>query len=193
MKMFALTCSQCHAPLDFPAESKNIKCEYCGTAIHISTPSENLKSENKPVGESEEIKSVRREIDKLDREWEQFRSQFLTKGENGEYEVPDQKDISHTMVGMKYIGIVIVGFFMIGMFSTFRGIFFSHRPSFSHPPALFFLSPIIIFIVVAAMMFGYWNFSRKKIFASVYEVSLANYKRLRKQLVNKLNRLKAGD
>ncbi len=193
MKMFALTCSQCHAPLDFPAESKNIKCEYCGTAIHISTPSENVKSENKPVDESEEIKSVRQEIDKLDREWEQFRSQFLTKGEDGEYEVPDQKAILHTMVGMKYIGIVIAGFVMVGFFSTFSSIFFSHRPSFSHPSPLFFFSPILIFLVMAAIMFGYWNLSRKKMFASVYEVSLANYKRLRKQLVNKLNRLKAGD
>ncbi len=175
MKMFALTCSQCHAPLDFPAESKNIKCEYCGTAIHISTPSENVKSENKPVDESEGIKSVRREIDKLDREWEQFRSQFLTKGEDGEYEVPDQKAIFHTMVGMKYVGIFIAGICL-----------FVFMPIFDR-------FPILLVLMVGSILFSYWTLSRKKTFASVYEVSLANYKRLRKQLVNKLNRLKAGD
>ena len=56
---------------------------------------------------------------------------------------------------------------------------------------MFSIVPLFFFIIAGIMMLSMFILFKKKSFAWVYEKSLANYKRLRKQLVDKLNYLES--
>ncbi len=167
MKMIALTCTQCMAPLDVPLKNSCVQCNYCGTAIHFSTPPDQTEKKEDVKEESEEEIQIRLEIEKLDKEWEAYRRQFLFNEFSGEYEIPDEKKCFHMMVGIQYFGIL----FSVGFFSIW---------TIGRIPMGLFLSGIgfILFLVIC-----YLIASKKKKKAIIYQASLEKYHKLRLQLL----------
>ena len=173
MKMIALTCTQCHAPLDVPAGMVSIQCDYCGSSMHITRNSGQSTTESHPSNEPAEIKAVRREIEKLDQEWELYRSQFVRTGEDGEYEVPLFKNMLNPLKNFKHLSFFIPFLFVFALIAG---------------PFLFFFMPVLIFFFV---VFKLVKTSQGDFSSGFYKTAQAVYKSKRRQLVEKLNYLKS--
>ena len=93
MRLLAVTCGRCGAPLDVPAGATSIPCEYCRTPLHIErrdgVPTSSVAdhaSPPPPGTPSAEPRSP--ELDRLDQEWMITRQQFMIRGRRGELSVP---------------------------------------------------------------------------------------------------------
>lgn len=84
MKLIALSCEQCGAPLEVPVDRKHVSCVHCGTALAVKQQgsvlfTEKIESlENRTSSMESELDQMRIEdaLKRLDQQWESERTEF---------------------------------------------------------------------------------------------------------------------
>ena len=151
MRMLAFQCPQCGAPNDRPAGSEGRRCEYCGGALYLGTAS------TAEVAADPRSPDVR----ELDREWEDYRAQWLPRNPQGEYEVPVPEHCE-TGAWLTGIGGAITAFALTGLLGWGLGI-------------VGMLTTVGVALVL----------KRQAEIGRVYARSLANYQRARRALLER--------
>lgn len=175
MKLISLTCNHCGAPLDVPKSARFVTCSYCSARLAIhhtgTTYSTELIDEIKQTTETlvrdvEKLKG-NSEIDRLDREWDRERMQFMSTNKNGVQSVPTKTPIMLGTGGVVLFGVI---------WTVIAGSMFP-------PMALFG-------ILFVAMAIGSGIYGCKK--ADEFERAKQNYHRQRRGLISERNQQDAA-
>lgn len=157
MRIIALQCSQCSAPLDVPAEREQLTCIWCGSILHVSQ----LERLPRPPARAE-IDPRQAELDKLDAEWEEYRSIWLTQDSSGQYVVPES---DACRMGAWLAGVLGGG---IAVVCVAAG-----NPAFAIVPLLVAGGTAVVLLRQAAI-------------APVYRRSVENYRRSRQEILDRM-------
>jgi hypothetical protein len=157
MRIIALKCSQCSAPLDVPAEREQITCIWCGSILHVSQ----LKPASKPAP-SPDVGPLQAELDQLDAEWEEYRAIYLDRDDAGEYVVPEP---DACRMGAWATGITAAIFAIGGIASA---------------SLAWVIVPSIVAVGVIAVLL------RQAQIGEVYQRSLENYRRSRQEILSRM-------
>ncbi len=161
MKLRAITCEQCSAPLEVPAKATSAKCGYCNSVLHLDQPqSQSLKSSGTDSGNLETIR-LQNELERLDREWMMQRQSFMIKGKDGEMSIPDT-----TMIFASSFGIVFAGFWTLATLFIF-------------PPFALF-GGFMIFMIITQT-------AKAKEKMPQYKIAHSQYRRKRQEILSQLN------
>jgi LSD1 subclass zinc finger protein len=121
MNLETVTCNNCGAPLQVPAGARFVTCTHCQTSLEVHRDasvvytekvSEIADNTQKMAGELAELRR-NSELERLDREWEQERQQYMIRGQHGEVQEP-------SIVGSMIAGVLLTVFsvFWIGVASN---------------------------------------------------------------------------
>lgn len=168
MRINALQCAHCSAPLDIPADVNVGKCEYCGSSHLISVQSGARSDRNPPVN------ALERELQKLDAEWEQYRAQYLSKRADGTYDIPAADDWRYQKVGVAVFVVVAI------MASVAIGVIFD--VAVFRVQLIGLIAQLIVMVAVIAGVLLVVCYRRHKL-ARVYARSLENYRRQRHRIL----------
>lgn len=161
MKLRAITCEQCSAPLEVPAKATSAKCGYCNSLLHLDQPQPHaLKSSENDSSNLDTIR-LQNELERLDREWMMKRESFMIKGKNGEMSIPDT-----TMLVASGFGIVFAGFWTLFTLFVF-------------PPFALFGGFMIFLIITQTAK------AKKKM--EQYKVAHSQYRRKRQEILSQLH------
>jgi LSD1 subclass zinc finger protein len=98
MTLEPLTCSHCGAPIEVPSSAKFVKCAHCGTRLVVKrTPTASYTEVLDQIGErtermAEDLEAIRlqNELERIDREWQLQREQFMVRSKDGSTSVPSE-------------------------------------------------------------------------------------------------------
>ncbi len=145
MKLLALNCNQCGAPLEVPAKAKFVTCNFCSTQLSVQRNDkvayteaiEEIQERTRQM--SEDLKYLKKQsaVEDLDRSWRRRREQFMVRSEQGELSVP-RKGIAigigafTTVAGLLWMGFAMSigapGFFpLFGLLFIGFGLFTAAR------------------------------------------------------------------
>jgi uncharacterized Zn finger protein (UPF0148 family) len=117
MKLLALNCNQCGAPLEVPAKAKFVTCNFCSTRLSVQRTDkvayteaiEEIQERTRQM--SEDLKYLKKQsaVEDLDRSWRRRREQFMVRSEQGELSVPRKGTaigigIFTTLAGLLWMG-----------------------------------------------------------------------------------------
>ncbi|HIF39888.1 MAG TPA: hypothetical protein EYQ74_02160 [Planctomycetes bacterium] len=98
MKLLALNCNQCGAPLEVPAKAKFVTCNFCSTQLSVQRTDkvayteaiEEIQERTRQM--SEDLKHLKKQsaVEDLDRSWRRRREQFMVRSQQGELNVPSK-------------------------------------------------------------------------------------------------------
>lgn len=157
MRYLAANCRNCGAPLDPPARSSAIRCEYCHARFERADEAIDRVDDNAAAARPPSLPAA---VVELDREWEEYRRGLLTRRETGEYDIPEPE---HCRMGIRVV--MVVG--AIGLAMLMLG----HMQNFA---VLWSLGAIGTMAVLR----------RQAEVGAVYQRSLANYHAARRALLN---------
>lgn len=165
MRIIALKCDQCGAPLDVPVEREQLTCPWCGSMLHVShlhraAEAETRSTEGEPTREQQ---AVLDQIQQLDAEWEAYRAQYLPRDEAGEYVIPEPEACR---MGAWLTGIVGGGVAIFGIAAGALGW------------------TIFALLIAVGLIFVLLRQAR---IAPVYQRSLQNYQTSRRALLDQLS------
>ena len=77
MKLLALNCNHCGAPLEVPEKANYLTCTFCQTQLSVQRSGgaaytealEKLDERTEQIADDVEILKLQAELDRLDREW----------------------------------------------------------------------------------------------------------------------------
>ncbi|QDU37357.1 hypothetical protein Mal4_16680 [Maioricimonas rarisocia] len=159
MRMTALTCPHCAAPLDLPARVQRARCDYCGSQLLLSHGNV-VEHDAGPARSAPQDDAVVRELDQLDREWQAYRRTYLPRDSEGQYFVPDPEHCLYGAWGTGVIGAIPSGTFL----------------------AMNLLTAAIASAMLTASIIFVLN--RQRQIGQVYQRSLANYQQERLKILN---------
>ena len=119
MKLVSIACNHCGAPLDVSEEARFVTCRFCSSKLAIQhsdsaiyTTVAELKATAQELSENLEVLQLQRDLDQLDREWQQTQEGYLVNTRRG----PKAPSIDETVfgVGMMMVGVV----FMVTAFGS---------------------------------------------------------------------------
>ena len=166
MQVESLSCNNCGAPIDVPANANYATCAHCGSRLAIKRTetaayTEVLSRIDERTGQMSEDLAVikaQNELEQVDREWQLEREQYLERNKDGSSSVPSTGRTVALIVG----GIVMVLFACIWIsiaFSMGGGPSFSPGPSSSSPypynssPGIP-IFPLFGFVFIAIVVIG---------------------------------------
>ena len=204
MKLLALNCNRCGAPLEVPEKAKFVTCTFCQTQLSVQRSGgaaytealEKLDERTEQIADDVEILKLQAELDRLDREWTSGRERYMRTNQEGVMSVPNR---SAAVIGM-IISIVgglaftIIsstmtgggpGLGMDGQFVEIDGVQFEVDHGFpGHDP---FPSNIFPMFGLAFVAFGLFiGFSGLKK-ADKYEQAQRAYEEKRRELVQRIS------
>ena len=138
MRMLALKCEFCGAPLDLPVNTLQAQCLYCDNEILIErsgSPSAAPPRKSTVAGTADS--NVKKGIAQLDGEWEAYRATYLMRDEKGEYDIPVEE---HCRMGMWATLI-------LGAIAILLGSLFGFPSSFAAPFTLIVIGCIVVTMV----------------------------------------------
>ncbi|PQO45583.1 hypothetical protein [Blastopirellula marina] len=114
MKLIALNCQQCGAPLSVPEEVKHVTCMHCGTQLGVvheggAAYTEKLTELDERTSEIEsQVEDLQRQrrLDALDREWKAAQQSLLIYEKDGQLFRP-RKEQSYTGISGSVIFAII--------------------------------------------------------------------------------------
>jgi len=146
MKLLALNCNQCGAPLEVPARAKFVTCNFCSTRLSVQRTDEvtyteaieEIQERTREMAEDLEDLKAQGELERLDREWVEKRDSLMTRGKDGSLSVPGKGTaIAGGVIAMGFgvfwtlmasamgapsalplFGLVFIGAGVIGMVTT---------------------------------------------------------------------------
>ncbi len=106
MKLLALNCKQCGAPIEVSAKAKFVTCDFCSARLSVqhtggTSFTQALDELRERTRKLEQTMKVRRAdnnpVRQLDRSWRRRRKLYMVKGQDGVLRVPDR--IMGTVIG----------------------------------------------------------------------------------------------
>ncbi len=170
MRMRALVCRRCGAPLDVPARIERLACDYCGSHIDVHrrpAPAEKANEVSRErVEHSPEERRARQALDELDREWEEYRATYLPRHRTtGQYDVHDPE---HCRAGAALVAITgIIGVPLLFWWGGGRA------------DGVALLAAMTTAVLLVVLL-------RQAKIGRVYQNSLRNYREARADLVRRL-------
>jgi LSD1 subclass zinc finger protein len=124
MNLETVTCNNCGAPLQVPAGARFVMCAHCqmrlevhrdASVVYTEKVSEIAGNTHRMAADLAELRHDN-DLDRLDRQWDQERRQFLIRGQNGELAEPS---VAGSVIG----GIALAAFsvFWISIASRISG------------------------------------------------------------------------
>lgn len=118
MRMIALTCDHCGAPLEVPRKAEHVTCAYCETRLKVQQGGgafftekiDSIDDRTRQIAEDVSAIRANQEMAELDREWADERLRYQVRGKDSELSVPTQ---AGAIIGM--VAVVAFGIFWIGM------------------------------------------------------------------------------
>jgi len=97
MEIISVNCNGCGAPLEVGADTKFVTCSHCGAQLAIKRTASSSYTEllegidRKADAITEQLAEITRhnEIERIDREWELERTQFMSTNRNGNRSEPN--------------------------------------------------------------------------------------------------------
>lgn len=135
MKLLALSCNHCGAPIEAPAKAKFLTCRYCNSRLAVKQSDgayytellETLDQRTKDIAEDIEALRVQNQILQLDNEWTQDRDTYMSTDQRGRRSVPSKAGAIMMGVFMPVVGVIwmvfTVGMGAPGFFPCFGIIF----------------------------------------------------------------------
>jgi len=166
MRILALKCGQCAAPLDLPADSTTRQCDYCGSTNLV-------KADSTPGPEQAAQRSkAEQQLHDLDVEWEAYRRKYLKRREDGTYDIPDPTDWRYQKIGVLAVAGILLLIAIIAQF------FYTLYGEHTTVAFLFLLAPIPIGAGIFLMKLR----ARHNV-GVVYRRSAENYRHERRQIL----------
>jgi len=113
MRIIALKCDQCGAPLDVPVEREQLTCPWCGSMLHVSHLGREATaaSESTERAPTREQQAILTQIEKLDAEWEAYRAEYLPRDDAGEYVIPEPEAcrMGAWLTGIACVAVAVFG------------------------------------------------------------------------------------
>ncbi|MCO8122081.1 hypothetical protein NHH03_10055 [Stieleria sp. TO1_6] len=179
MKVISLTCNHCGAPLEVPAKARFVTCGFCearlaiehtGNSYTTSVLEELQETTAKLAQDVAQIKQSS-EIDRLDSQWLQTRSQHMVTNKNGHQSLPTK--------GGAIIGGVVITLF--GLFWTVMALGITSAGAGMGAPGVIRLFPLFGLLFVGFGIFMSFRMHHK---ADAYQKDLQQYRRKRQDLVD---------
>jgi uncharacterized Zn finger protein (UPF0148 family) len=142
MKLLALNCEHCGAPLEVPPKVRFVACNYCSARleVHRSGSSaytevlETIDTRTEQIARDVEYLKRQKELEDLDRAWTLERAKYMVRGNDGELSVPSKGSSA-------VIGSVVVAF----------GIFWTITAGALFPPMAIFGVLFVGFAIFAVV------------------------------------------
>lgn len=149
MKLLALNCNQCGAPLEVPAKAKYVTCNFCSTQLSVQHTDkvayteaiEEIQERTRQMSEDLEYLKKQSAVEDLDRSWRRRREQFMVRSEQGKLSVPRKS----TAIG-------------IGAFTTIAGLVWMRLAMNIGAPGPF---PLFGLVFISAGIFSAWRMNAK--------------------------------
>ena len=206
MKLLALNCNRCGAPLEVPEKAKFVTCTFCQTQLAVQRSGgaaytealEKLDERTEQIADDVEILKLQAELDRLDREWTSGRERYMLANKEGVMSVPHRSAAVIGMIISTVGGLAFtifsstmmgggLGLGMEGPFFDVDGtqIKFDHGPSVADPFSS--ISSIFPMFGLAFVAFGLFiGFSGLKK-ADQYEQAQRAYEEKRRELVQRIS------
>ena len=97
-EIVALSCNHCGAALDVGPQTRFVTCAHCGSRLEIHRSGsamftevlQQLDERTERIAEDVETIKLQNELERLDREWEQRRQNYLTRNKDGSATEPSK-------------------------------------------------------------------------------------------------------
>ncbi len=114
MSTIALSCNHCGAPLEIPHEMRFLTCSHCGSRLGVkhsgsavyTSVLERIEKQTEEIAGRVQTLELQNELERLDREWEMERRNFMTVDKHGRESEPS------AIAGL-VSGLAIIGFGLI--------------------------------------------------------------------------------
>jgi DNA-directed RNA polymerase subunit RPC12/RpoP len=192
----SLSCNNCGAPIDVPANTNYATCGHCGSRLVIKRTdnaayTEVLSRIDERTGQmSEDLAEIRaqNELEQVDREWQIEREQYLEHNKDGSTSVPSTGRTVLMLVGAG-VAVLFACFWISTATSMTRssGSFGgrSGSPLSSGPPSADSIFPmfgvLIILVVVVGVIVSLVN-------AGKYSEAEENYRNKRDAVIDRLKK-----
>src|SRR5438045_5577549 len=131
MEVQTLSCNNCGAPIDVPPQANFATCAHCGSRLAVRRTdsvayTEVLGRIDKTTSHmSEDLQTLRQEseLERIDREWQIEREQFMQRGRDGSSSVPSNSGTVVAVIGA--VGAIVFALFWIAMASSIVGFGFA--------------------------------------------------------------------
>lgn len=164
MKLLALNCNTCGAPLEVPDKVKHVTCTYCNSRLRVTHEGPAAYTEALDAI-AEDVRELKHhaELESLDRRWAHRREELLIRGKDGSTHVPTR-------------GVVLGG----TIFAVVAGVLWMTFAASMGAPVVFTLFGLVF---IGAAVFGGVSALRR---AEAYEREHADYERDRHELLGRL-------
>jgi hypothetical protein len=150
MKLLTLSCNECGAPLEVPADAKFVTCGYCSARLAVQRTSnavytevlEKIGEQTEKLAQEVEVLKLQNELARLDREWSDERERHMISDKHGRHEPSTASVIAPVLVGA--VGLVMT----LGMLG-------SGAPGMAIFGLLFFAFGIVIAVANAGKASAY--------------------------------------
>jgi uncharacterized Zn finger protein (UPF0148 family) len=120
MKLLALSCNQCGAPLEVPVKAKYVTCNFCSARLTVQRSDkvayteaiEEIQERKRQM--SEDLNDLKRPsaVEDPDRSWRRRREPFMVRSEQGELSVPRKGTAIGIGASITIAGLLWMGFAM---------------------------------------------------------------------------------
>lgn len=106
MRVIAVSCNQCGAPLQVPAKTRFLTCGFCSSRLEVhrdgdaiySEVLESIEQKTNQIADDVEAIKLQNELERLDREWMADQAQLMVRGKHGVLHVPTEAGASIAIV-----------------------------------------------------------------------------------------------
>ena len=181
MKILALTCNHCGAPLEVPAKTRFLTCTFCSSQLEVhrsgnAAYTEVLKAfqeQAEQVADDVETLKLKRELDELDRKWIEERKRHVRRSGG----VPTEEQAGCGLV----LGVVL------GISTIVAAIGYSVKEGAVTQPALLVLLIALATLLIGIGVFAYFEASRK---FEAYDLAKRSYEGRRREILQKIEAIR---
>ncbi|HBN75822.1 MAG TPA: hypothetical protein DD473_08390 [Planctomycetaceae bacterium] len=90
MKLSAINCEQCRAPLEVPMKATSVRCGYCNSQLILNRSQSHPADVPANNTGCQELDPLQKELEQLDNEWKKKRQSYMDNTQDGEIFIPHQ-------------------------------------------------------------------------------------------------------
>lgn len=117
MKLLALNCKQCGAPIEVLATAESVTCDFCEARLSVQHTGgtsftqalDELRERTRKLEKTLGVRTVDKSLRRLDRSWRRRRKGFMMKGNDGVLRVPTRAIASYYSICGPVIGLLFFG------------------------------------------------------------------------------------
>lgn len=113
MRLLALTCDHCGAPLEVPKQVSHFTCAYCETPLTVqhqggaifTATMEGIEKNTRAIAEDVDVIRAHHDLERLDQEWSEYRERYV-RG-SGLMVVPSTRGVVLMAIAMTIVGATL--------------------------------------------------------------------------------------